>query len=1404
MPANSNLPPQPSASQAAAQSPHVRTSSNITAIPSMSSAATASRGPKSCQSAWWVVCSEEDDLDPANRRGTRVALLPGTMWTHEENTETGLLDLSPEEVQLCPRFGACQTGGVGGAQTRCTRGHTGGLCAACQAGFGAETSLLGTLSADCRPCQPCSEWALPTWPWALAIFIAVSAAVLTASHCCVSKRGTPAGDLAAGSAFILTSFIFTLAVGTLAGAQRDETLPGVGAAATSATDWAAACGRTPEKVAVLSKGYVPPVDNVTWVSDAGSVPPAGASVYDLDLPLVMRRLPVLLATSLGLLPATSSPVFSCVVSALGAPWVVNSTYVFGSIHLAGALACLALVAMCVNTTLLVTEHGLASPRDYVWSLHLPQGKQERVDEETQYSRPLLRGLLASWTCVRAALNVYLLTWGAVLGSILLLLGPLWSKRGTDVLVALGMTWGPGAVPWLREVLWILFGLHGVVVPLLLATMLGCWAPDMLHKCHHTSATMAALAPGIRVELNPRVAAWLSDAVLEGNAWVPRGLESTPHLQLGRRVASAVARRTAAELRNRSCMLGSCCPAHWLVPSRMLLGSLMMSALWLAQPGALRLRMVLIPLILSAAITALRQPYAVHELNAMDLYAHVVALLHVSAVFSDASPGSLTIVAILELLVLLRLSLALARATCRPVHLSMVGVTAAFSVALESLPQHLAREDALTASDWCDPVDCIRAGFVDRGCQRCGWPLQGMRRAASASATQQWRDLVSQVAAITIQQASRGDDVDPQQLLQAVMRVLDLSLLMPVGPVECLLRRPIVGAKFKADIAESIVEALSSTPPPSRQLSPKARQKHTKHLGLHHTLQQGGRWHDADELPSSSATQAVFIPCDDGGDEFVDGQATQQVKVLSAAAGSPARTQEMEPAHLHHVQLDIPVEDSSARTASTASWEALPGEATLLHFHAEPLADGGSEAHDTSGAFLTPMTKTEVHDGERRRGMWSSMDAKAAPAQALGDGSGWLASSPRGEQQPNSFPEVRTPEPLASMSRQSARTQSSVTQARRGGGPCIRRESQSSTEEQSQVDLPATSSTAREQETQWVAPHQLPSHSPPSLAIPGTREQPAEVASSAAASTQSDSYSGAPQHLESEQSTGTTSRTSLGACESEQRNLHSSTAEGGSCPSQQSAVTGEAEIARVQRPTHKHTHTADPADTASPLGVAAQHISVRDVVEEEDCDSPEEAESLQPTPAATDEWTTPKPGEARVTGPGTPPCVEQRSDDATASTQAITRKTDIGGLAKSEGASTASQPAQGPGRAASDSTSSVQTMASRGQAAKARWKQASLKVSAARAAYLAAAGAGKDCKLPVPRTPAGQREASAAEHVAPSPMLSPGTVARIAAKFMRGGAQKKPCGTIRHSPPRVSLPTPSAAAAATATEERDPN
>ena len=226
--------------------------------------------------------------------------------------------------------------------------------------------------------------------------------------------------------------------------------------------------------------------------------------------------------------------------------------------------------------------------------------------------------LFAWGTVRFLSSLYLFLWAGVIGISLQILAPKHRVDGMLWIAASSLATNTKDAPLLELLALVALGLFGLLVPVVSITCLRGRANHVLDKQHHASVIVAILTAGYRLQLTQAEA----EAVVRRNLGTTndRDFDDAAHI-------ASMARSISERMEKRCCGLVHWVPSHSFAMVRQLQMVIVLSALWLSFDSTVRAAAIVFALLSSATITILVKPYALEELNTLDIMACFAVVLH---------------------------------------------------------------------------------------------------------------------------------------------------------------------------------------------------------------------------------------------------------------------------------------------------------------------------------------------------------------------------------------------------------------------------------------------------------------------------------------------------------------------------------------------------------------------------------------------------------------------------------------------------------------------------------------------------------------------------------------------------------------------------------------------------------
>ena len=553
-------------------------------------------------------------------------------------------------VHVCPRFGACESGGEGGSQLRCAAGHVGAACAGCKAGHAPPNG------SPCAPCESCPETDA-VFSAGLAVFVvAATIGFVVLSVRGVQLRGQLTQDLLIGSARMLLGYIALMGYVTMALSPFTESTLGLGSRAVTREQWYEACGRGQgrhlQQVSPLTGSLQAAAGNASsspWVSDASLYspePPASAGSKFAWVSDAFR----FAASLTGALPPSSIPAASCALGHTAFATQVRAMFGLAGIVLVGIAVVFGVLELgfAKPGAPKPVRPNAAKPRSLTANPLLlstaKSTKKSRAGEGPSKGSGTLGGTgslataqLVLWTLLRFLLSVYLLAWGAVVAASMQVLAPAWALPSGTYAFPTSLAVDITETGDLTVVAWLSLVLHAAVVPFLAVLVLRARAAALLHEDHHTSATLAVMTAGYRLQLSPRQARQVTKRTLAAS-----GSGASNSAQQA--VAVALSVRMSRRMEQRCCGVAKFVPSHAFAVLRLLQNAIVLSCLWLTTNMVVRSVVMGLAVSTLLLLTYSLRPYSLPAHNTQDMQVSVTVLLHV--ILLSAFPGDATVAILL--------------------------------------------------------------------------------------------------------------------------------------------------------------------------------------------------------------------------------------------------------------------------------------------------------------------------------------------------------------------------------------------------------------------------------------------------------------------------------------------------------------------------------------------------------------------------------------------------------------------------------------------------------------------------------------------------------------------------------------------------------------------------------------
>jgi len=237
---------------------------------------------------------------------------------------------------------------------------------------------------------------------------------------------------------------------------------------------------------------------------------------------------------------------------------------------------------------------------------------------------------------------------------------------------------------------------GFIVPLLLLGSLRGRASYVLDTGHHASVTVAILTTGYRLQLTRMEAEQLvRKQLLEAG---PSKTETATATDNDNSQVLRIAREVSKRMEARCCGLAKYIPSHGFGLVRQMQTVLVLCALWLTVAPGARAGVIISTLLASSLLTHTVQPYAIAELNKLDITACAAVVLHTGVALSGAWEQLQWLVWPIHAVVLLLLLLCVIRGASQKARTVFVALNRRLRQALPALQRLQPKPGAGDAGD----------------------------------------------------------------------------------------------------------------------------------------------------------------------------------------------------------------------------------------------------------------------------------------------------------------------------------------------------------------------------------------------------------------------------------------------------------------------------------------------------------------------------------------------------------------------------------------------------------------------------------------------------------------------------------------------------------------------------------
>ena len=751
-----------------------------------------------CEERWWAFCPDlvapgrpnaTERLQAAGGAGVRVAVLdigvlPG-FWCPGCNDARAAY--GSDEVAMCPRVGACEVGGPLQQDMRCAPGHTGAGCAACQSGW---------VPQDGSPCAPCVRCDADST--VVVILLALGGAFVFGvlaylAWAAVVVRGKVSQDLLFGALRILGMYASLLTYIIAAFAPAEEGSLGMRTRAIHMDDWYEACGRTDtnaHRQRVLASLTQDRSNSTTWLSDAAAYPDAQEETAAGFADDVMQ----FVGGISGALPVTSTALTGCINSHqdFERSATLNTSLMLGTF---GVLLCIAVgfwlgklyfPAACdrplgkkptrenvssrspstsatanpmfaaVVAPASATANPMFAGRDGRKQIPVLSGtssaapgskssKENKNTEKPEAEKTTWTVRVLAWAGARFLASIYLFLWAGAISASLQVLAPRLEAGDSSWVTAASLAMDINTVQHLVVLAVAAVAVFGFVIPLGLMAYLRGRGITVLDANSHASVTVAILTSGYRLQLTPVETRQLVQVQMVASK-AGRKLDTDTNAAVYK-MAQEVSRRMEA----RCCGLAKYIPSHGFALVRQIQTVLVLCALWLLIEPISRAAVIILALAAAVALTYVLQPYALPELNSLDMQASIAVAIHVLVLVPGGWPHLNAVVWVMHAITALLLALAVLRGVSQKGREMLAYVNTMIKAWLPELENDLPTADAADASSAeaaqdaqllnsasPSPLALLRALLVKLGCSALKRDPDSMRAQRGMSRMTSWK------------------------------------------------------------------------------------------------------------------------------------------------------------------------------------------------------------------------------------------------------------------------------------------------------------------------------------------------------------------------------------------------------------------------------------------------------------------------------------------------------------------------------------------------------------------------------------------------------------------------------------------------------------------------------------------
>jgi len=632
---------------------------------------------EACESTWWGYCPGIGDRGQGqggtggvpgsnSSRGSGslggassqldLALVPG-LWC--PGCTSAREALQSADIMLCPRVGACEVGGDKRQLMRCAPGHTGAGCAACQSGWYPDQQ------SPCLPCKQCQDTPVTALVMMPLLVVLVVGGLGYLSFQAISTRGQIVQDLLFGALRIMGMYASVLSYVIAAFAPAEEGSLGMRTRAIQVDDWYKACDRTTDAHRSAVLGAPEDFRNVTggaWVSDAPLYPdrprPDSSGLAFAD------SVKSVVGTFSGAFSFASTEFVAC----LAGHDDYRDTVISQLALLCGLFLVMLFFLLVMRCRPSLKEIPAASARGGGASQRRLVGAGGGGSGGGVTANPMLKktgpqrsivadlavtsdkdglpalscGQTALWSVTRLVASIYVFVWASTLSASLQMIAPGVRVGDASYITASSLALDAMQNTPLVSIAAVSLAVFGGLLPVYLLVFLTGNASRVLDVHRHESVTVAVLTTGYRLQLTSAETDRLVRQQLAIKRRASAHASATGKTPISSKdsqqdMVLSMAREVSKRMEARCCGLAKYIPSHGFALVRQIQTVLVLCALWLLLDEIARACVIVLALVIAMALTYVLQPYALPELNSLDMQASLAVMLHVIVLVAGGWP-----------------------------------------------------------------------------------------------------------------------------------------------------------------------------------------------------------------------------------------------------------------------------------------------------------------------------------------------------------------------------------------------------------------------------------------------------------------------------------------------------------------------------------------------------------------------------------------------------------------------------------------------------------------------------------------------------------------------------------------------------------------------------------------------